>query len=149
MADGKIATCFWYHEKAKEAAEFYVSLLPDSRIDKLVETPDGNVVIVLFTLAGSPYQALNGCPDIRFSEAASISVMTEDQDETDRLWEALTKGGGEEGRCGWLKDRFGLSWQIVPRRATELLSGPEAAKAFPALMEMDKIDIARLEAAVA
>lgn len=149
MAEGKVATCFWYNDQAKEAAEFYISLLPDSRIEKVVEAPDGNVVIVLFTLAGIPYQALNGCPDIRFSEAASISVMTEDQDETDRLWASLTAGGGEKGRCGWLKDRFGLSWQIVPRRATELLSAPEAAKVFPALMEMDKIDIDKLEAAAA
>lgn len=149
MADPKVATCFWYHDQAEQAAEFYVSLLPDSRIDKVVRSPDGQAVIVLFTLAGVPYQALNGCSDIKLTEAASISVMTEDQQQTDRLWSDLSAEGGEEGRCGWLKDRFGLSWQIVPRRATELLSGTDAPKVFPALMTMRKIDLAALEAAVA
>lgn len=149
MARQKVATCFWYDDKAQQAAEFYVSLLPDSRIDNLVHAPDGKVLMVEFTLAGTPYQALNGGPHFTLSEAASISVLTEDQAETDRLWEALTKDGGAESQCGWLKDRFGLSWQIVPRRATQLLAGPEAAKVFPALMEMRKIDLAALEAAAA
>ncbi|SIS63181.1 VOC family protein [Paracoccus saliphilus] len=149
MARQKVATCFWYDDKAQQAAEFYVSLLPDSRIDNLVHGPDGKVLMVEFTLAGTPYQALNGGPHFTLSEAASISVLTEDQAETDRLWEALTKDGGAESQCGWLKDRFGLSWQIVPRRATQLLAGPDATKVFPALMEMRKIDLAALEAAAA
>lgn len=149
MTRQKIATCFWYDDKAQQAAEFYVSLLPDSRIDNLVHGPDSKVLMVEFTLAGTPYQALNGGPHFTLSEAASISVLTEDQEETDRLWEALTKDGGAESQCGWLKDRFGLSWQIVPRRATQLLAGPDATKVFPALMEMRKIDLATLEAAAA
>lgn len=147
MARQKVATCFWYDDKAQEAAEFYVSLLPDSRIDSISHAPDGKVLLVDFTLSGTPYQALNGGPHFTLSEAASISVLTEDQADTDQLWAALTADGGAESRCGWLKDRFGLSWQIVPRRAAELLSGPNAAKVFPALMEMHKIDIAALEAA--
>lgn len=149
MARQKVATCFWYDDKAQQAAEFYVSLLPDSRIDNLVHAPDGKLLLAEFTLAGTPYQALNGGPHFTLSEAASISVLTEDQAETDRLWEALTKDGGAESQCGWLKDRFGLSWQIVPRRATQLLAGPDATKVFPALMEMRKIDLATLEAAAA
>jgi predicted 3-demethylubiquinone-9 3-methyltransferase (glyoxalase superfamily) len=107
----------------------------------------GSVLLVEFTLAGTPYQALNGGPHFTLDEAVSISVMTEDQAETDRLWEALTADGGAESQCGWLKDCFGLSWQIVPRRSVELLNGPQASKVWPALMQMQKIDIAALEAA--
>lgn len=147
MIRQKVATCFGYNDKAKEAAEFYVSLLPDSHIDNISHAPDGKVMMVEFTLSGTPYQALNGGPRFVLFEAASISVLTEDQAETDRLWSTLTSDGGEGSQCGWLKDRFGLSWQIVPRRAAELLSGPNAAKVFPALMEMRKINLAALEAA--
>lgn len=149
MARKKVATCFWFDRNAEDAARFYVSLLPDSRIDSVIKSPDGNVLVVEFTLAGTPYQALNGGPHFTLSEAASISVLTEDQAETDRLWDILTSDGGTESQCGWVKDRFGLSWQIVPRRATELLSGSDAAKVFPALMKMGKIEIATLEAAAA
>ena len=149
MARKKVATCFWFDRNAEEAARFYVSLLPDSRIDSVIKSPDGNVLVVEFTLAGTPYQALNGGPHFTLSEAASISVLTEDQAETDRLWDILTSDGGTESQCGWVKDRFGLSWQIVPRKATELLSGSDAAKVFPALMTMGKIEIATLEAATA
>lgn len=147
MARGKVATCFWFDQNAEDAARFYISLLPDSRIDGVIKSPDGNVLVVEFTLAGTPYQALNGGPHFTLSEAASISVLTKDQAETDRLWDILTADGGAESQCGWVKDRFGLSWQIVPRRATELLSGSDAAKVFPALMKMGKIDIATLESA--
>ena len=105
------------------------------------------MLTVDFTLAGTPFQALNGGPHFTLDEAVSIAVASEDQAETDRLWAALVADGGAESQCGWLKDRFGLSWQIVPQRATELLNGPQAAKVWPALMQMKKIDIAALEAA--
>lgn len=150
----RIRTCFWFDDQALEAAELYVSLIPDSRILSISRYPEGQqmaepgrILTVDFTLAGVPYQALNGGPHFTLSEAASISVSTEDQAETDRLWAALTADGGAESQCGWLKDRFGLSWQIVPRRASDLMSGPDAAKVWPALMQMRKIDIAVLEAA--
>jgi predicted 3-demethylubiquinone-9 3-methyltransferase (glyoxalase superfamily) len=150
----KVRTCLWFDDQALPAAEFYCSLLPGSRIDRVGRYPQGqdmaepgSVLLVEFTLAGTPYQALNGGPHFTLDEAVSISVMTEDQAETDRLWEALTADGGAESQCGWLKDRFGLSWQIVPRRSVELLNGPQASKVWPALMQMQKIDIAALEAA--
>lgn len=151
---GKVRTCFWFDRQALEAAEFYVSLLPGSRIETVshyVEeqgmAPAGTVLAVNFTLAGTPCQAINGGPVFTLSEAASISVATEDQAETDRLWAALIADGGRESQCGWLKDRFGMSWQIVPRRAFELMSGPRAGRVWPALMKMSRIDIAALEAA--
>lgn len=150
----KVSTCLWFDDAALPAAEFYCSLLPDSRVDDVGRYPEGQdmaepgkVLIVEFTLAGTPYRALNGGPHFTLNEAVSISVATEDQDETDRLWAALTADCGAESRCGWLKDRFGLSWQIVPRRAGELLNGPHAARVWPALMQMTKIDISALEAA--
>ena len=107
----------------------------------------GSVLVVDFTLRGTPYMALNGGPHFTLDEAVSISVPTDDQAETDQLWKALIDDGGTESRCGWLKDRFGLSWQITPKRAVELLNGPMAAKVWPALLQMRKIDIAALEAA--
>ena len=149
MPDNSVSTCFWFHDTAEDAANFYVSLLPDSRIERIVSGPDGKVMLVLFTLSGIPYQALNGCPEVKFTEAASISVLTSNQAETDRLWSALTADGGSEGRCGWLTDRFGLTWQVLPRRAAELLGGADAAKVFPEMMKMARIDLERLEAAAA
>jgi predicted 3-demethylubiquinone-9 3-methyltransferase (glyoxalase superfamily)/GNAT superfamily N-acetyltransferase len=147
----KVATCLWYDDAAEEAARFYVSLLPDSRITSVARRePDGPALVVEFTLAGAPYQALNGGPVYTHSEAASISVSTRDQEETDRLWEALTADGGCESRCGWLKDRFGVSWQIVPAPAMRLLGGPDRAaaeRAWQAVLGMGKIDIAAVEAA--
>ena len=152
----KVRTCLWFDDQALPAAEFYCTLLPDSRIDQVGHAAEGQalngpgtVLTVDFTLAGASFQALNGGPHFTLDEAVSISVATEDQAETDRLWQALVADGGAESRCGWLKDRFGLSWQIVPKRAIELLSGPQAAKAWPALMQMKRIDIAALEAAAA
>ena len=150
----KVRTCLWFDAQALPAAEFYCALLPDSRIDQVSYASEGQamnaagtVLTVDFTLAGTPYQALNGGPHFTLDEAVSLVVFTEDQAETDRLWEALVADGGAESRCGWLKDRFGLSWQITPRRAVELLSGPQAAKVWPALLQMNRIDIAALEAA--
>jgi predicted 3-demethylubiquinone-9 3-methyltransferase (glyoxalase superfamily) len=150
----KVRTCLWFDTQALPAAEFYCSLLAGSRIETVGRYPDGqqmaepgSVLMVEFTLAGTAYQALNGGPHFQLSEAVSISVLTDDQAETDRLWAALVADGGAESQCGWLRDRFGLSWQIVPRRATELLSGPAAARVWPSLMRMTKIDVAALEEA--
>jgi predicted 3-demethylubiquinone-9 3-methyltransferase (glyoxalase superfamily) len=150
----KVKTCLWFDDQALPAAQFYCSLLPNSEITEVGRYPEGTemgvlgaVLIVEFTLDGTPYQALNGGPHFKLDEAVSISVSTADQEETDRLWNALTSDGGTESRCGWLRDRFGLSWQIVPRRAAELLSGEAAARVWPALMQMKRIDIASLEAA--
>lgn len=150
----RVRTCLWFDHQALPAAEFYCALLPDSRIDHVgyasegqEMTAAGTVLAVDFTLAGAPFQALNGGPHFTLDEAVSIAVLTEDQAETDRLWEALVADGGAESQCGWLKDRFGLSWQIEPKRAIELLNGPRAAKVWPAYMRMKKIDIAALEAA--
>ena len=150
----KVRTCLWFDDNALAAARFYCGLLSDSQIQSIERYSEGQemaepgtVSLVEFTLAGTPYQAINGGPHFKLDEAVSISVATEDQAETDRLWEALIGGGGAESQCGWLKDRFGLSWQIVPRRSIELMYGPKAARVWPALMQMKKIDIAALEAA--
>lgn len=150
----KVRTCIWMDNQGEAAAEFYVSLLPDSLIDSVGRYPEGSehgtpgaAMVVEFTLAGTPYQIINGGPMFPLSEAVSISVKTRDQAETDRLWAALTADGGSESMCGWLKDRFGLSWQVVPEPAVALMSGPAAAKVWPALMQMRKIDIAALEKA--
>lgn len=158
MAD-KIVPCLWFDGDGEEAARFYVSLLPDSRIDDVhrspVDTPSGpadSVLMVEFTLAGRSYLALNGGSAFKFDEAVSFMVMTEDQAETDRLWDALIADGGQESACGWLKDRWGLSWQITPRRLMELTTDPDrerARAAMQAMMTMRKIDIAALERAVA
>lgn len=158
MAD-KIVPCLWFDGDGEEAARFYVSLLPDSRIDGVhrspVDTPSGpadSVLMVEFTLAGRSYLALNGGSAFKFDEAVSFMVMTEDQAETDRLWDALIADGGQESACGWLKDRWGLSWQITPRRLMELTTDPNrerARAAMQAMMTMRKIDIAELDRAVA
>jgi predicted 3-demethylubiquinone-9 3-methyltransferase (glyoxalase superfamily) len=147
----KVSTCLWFDGNAEEAANFYVSLIPESHIETVFR-PDqaGPALMVVFTLAGTPFQALNGGPKFKHSEAASISVSTRDQEETDRFWIALTANGGSESRCGWLKDRFGVSWQIVPEVLPRLLTspdGPAANRAMQAMFDMGKIDIAGLEAA--
>ena len=158
MSD-KIVPCLWFDGDGEEAARFYVSLLPDSRIDSVnrspVDTPSGpadSVLTVEFTLAGRRYIALNGGANFTFDEAVSFMIMTEDQAETDRLWAALTANGGQENVCGWLKDRWGLSWQITPRRLMELTTDANRARAkaaMTAMMSMRKIDIAALDRAVA
>ncbi|MCD8534097.1 MAG: VOC family protein [Verrucomicrobia bacterium] len=140
----RTSICLWYDGQAAEAAEFYTSLIPNSRITGM--TP----MMVEFQLDGVPFQALNGGPHFKFNEAASISISTRDQDETDRLWEALTGNGGSEGQCAWLKDRYGLSWQIVPEVLSRLLGSddrPAADRVLNAMMKMKKINIATLEAA--
>ena len=149
-ADPKVRTCLWYADQALQAAEFYCSVIPGSRIENIVRHPGesgGGVLFVEFLLSGTPYQALNGGDRFTLDEAASVCVKTEDQAETDFLWEALTADGGSESRCGWLKDRFGLSWQIVPKRLAELTTGPNSSRVWPVLMQMGKIEIAQLEAA--
>jgi predicted 3-demethylubiquinone-9 3-methyltransferase (glyoxalase superfamily) len=150
-------TCLWFDGNAEEAAQFYTSLLPDSHVDRVwrspAETPSGPAGMVLtvdFTLLGTKVQGLNGGPDFRFNEAVSFVVECEDQAEVDRLWEALTADGGEPGPCGWLKDRFGLSWQIAPRELNVLVDDPDpdrARRAMEAMLKMGKIDIAEVRAA--
>lgn len=142
--------CLWFDGQAEEAANFYVSLLPDSRIDKVMRspadnpsTPKGAVLVVDFTLAGQQFIGLNGGPQFRFTEAVSFSVNCDDQAEVDILWDRLTEEGSP-GQCGWLKDRYGVSWQIVPKVLVELLSDPDrerAGRAMQAMMQMTKIDI--------
>jgi len=154
----KIYTCLWFdHGQAEEAAQLYTSLIPNSEITNVSRSPadtpsgpEGMVLTVDFTLGGVPYQGLNGGPEFKFNEAASIAVVCDDQAEVDRLWDALIANGGEPSVCGWLKDRFGLSWQIFPRRLNELLtdSDPERARrAMEAMLKMTKIETAELEAA--
>ncbi|WP_372054070.1 VOC family protein [Tistrella mobilis] len=149
----RVRTCLWFDGNAEAAVAFYTGLLPASEIDRsLRPDPDGPPLVIDFTLAGTPYQALNGGPHFQLTEAVSISVLTADQAETDRLWGALTADGGAESQCGWLKDRFGLSWQIVPEAVPRLLTSPDRAAAdrvFQALMGMRRIEIAALEAAAA
>ncbi|MEM7446377.1 MAG: VOC family protein [Pseudomonadota bacterium] len=150
--NAKVRTCFWFDGNGREAAEFYVSLLPNSRIEREFTASDEEPLVIEFTLAGAPMMILNGGPMFKPTEAASISVLTEDQAETDALWEQLTADGGAEGMCAWLKDRYGVSWQIVPKRLVELINHPDkqaAGRAREAMMQMKKIDIAALEAAFA
>jgi len=153
----KIAPCLWFDGDAEEAATFYTSILPDSRIDRVnpaaADTPSGpqgSVLSVDFTLAGQQFIGLNGGPDFQFNEAISFSIDCEDQAEVDRLWEKLVEGGGEHSVCGWLKDRYGVSWQVIPRRLPELVNGPDpqgAARAMQAMLQMTKIDVAKIEEA--
>jgi len=157
MKAQKIVPCLWFHGDAEEAAAFYVSLVPDSRIDLIFRSPTdthsgpaGSVLTVEFTLAGQQYLGLNGGPQWSFNEAVSFQIHCDDQAEVDRLWTAILEGGGEEMACCWIKDRWGLTWQIVPRRLTELIKDPDPARArraMEAMMGMVKIDIAALERA--
>ncbi|MGV6872212.1 VOC family protein [Pseudochelatococcus sp. B33] len=156
MSD-KIVPCIWYDGAAEEAATFYTSLLPDSRIDTVlhspVDTPSGpagTVLVVEFTLAGRAYLGLNGGAQFPHTQAVSFQILTDDQAETDRLWNAIVANGGREGDCGWVKDRWGLYWQITPRRLMALIKDPDAGRArraMTAMMTMQKIDIAAIESA--
>ncbi|RPK59949.1 3-demethylubiquinone-9 3-methyltransferase [Streptomyces sp. ADI96-02] len=149
----KITTCLWFDGQAEEAARYYIAIFGgDSRVLDVSRNGDagpgepGSVLTVRFLLAGQEYLGLNGGPQFPFTEAISLSVDCADQAEVDRLWDALTEGG-EESQCGWLKDRFGLSWQIVPSAMPELLSGPDPAKAeraMKAMLGMRKLDIQAL-----
>jgi predicted 3-demethylubiquinone-9 3-methyltransferase (glyoxalase superfamily) len=153
----KVTPFLWFDTQAEAAARFYVSLFKNSKVGAIARYgeggpgPAGSVMTVAFELDGLPVTALNGGPIFKFTEAMSFSVSCEDQGEVDTLWAKLTDGG-EEGPCGWLKDRFGFSWQIVPKALPRLLGDPDRAKAarvFQAMMKMKKIDIAALEAAAA
>jgi predicted 3-demethylubiquinone-9 3-methyltransferase (glyoxalase superfamily) len=153
----KISPCLWFDGQAEEAAQFYTQLFPDSRIDNVSrsasDTPSGrkdDVLTVNFTLRGVPFVGLNGGPEFQFNEAVSFVVDCEDQAEVDRYWEALIEGGGEHSVCGWLKDRFGLSWQVVPQAFYDLLDDPDpgrAQRAMQAMFGMKKLDVAALQAA--
>ncbi|HEY0660373.1 MAG TPA: VOC family protein [Lysobacter sp.] len=153
----KIQPCLWFDGNAEEASRFYADTFPDSRVGAIGRAPGdypagkkGDVLTVEMTILGMPFLLLNGGPEFTFNEAVSFQVATDDQAETDRYWKAITEGGGEESMCGWCKDRFGLSWQITPKRLTELMSqgGETATRAFEAMMDMKKIDIAALDRAV-
>lgn len=153
----KISPCLWFDKNAEEAARFYTSIFPDSHIDAVNrspgDTPSGpkdSVLTVDFTLAGKSYIGLNGGPDFTFNEAMSLSIDCDDQAEVDRYWDGLLADGGEESVCGWLKDRFGVSWQVIPRRLPEMLRSSDkaaAARALEAMLKMVKIDVAALETA--
>lgn len=149
-----IRTCLWFRDgRGREAAEFYCSLIPASRVEKAFSGDNGysTFSVIDFSLGGVPYQILDAGPMFTLTEAVSISVATDDQAETDRLWAALTANGGQESVCGWLKDRYGVSWQVYPRRLTELTTSADrkvCAAAMAAMMKQVKIDIAAIEAAV-
>jgi len=156
----KISAFLWFDSRAEEAAKFYVSVFKNSKIDKITRYPagpankigrePGSVMTVEFTLDGVEFVGLNGGPQFKFTEAVSFVVMCDTQEEVDYYWEKLTADGGEPGQCSWLKDKYGLSWQVQPRLLIELLGDPDKAKAervMNAMMEMTKIDIAALEKA--
>jgi predicted 3-demethylubiquinone-9 3-methyltransferase (glyoxalase superfamily) len=153
----KPTPCLWFDTQGEDAARFYTSVFPNSRIVEVARygeagpRDEGTVMVVSFELDGQPFTALNGGPEFTFSEAVSFQVECADQAEVDRYWETLSEGGGQ-GPCGWLKDRFGLSWQIVPTRLYELLRDPDrerAQRVMGAMMGMGKIEISGLEAAAA
>jgi len=154
----KIQPCLWFNGQAEEAARFYADTFPGSSVDSIERAPGdypsgkaGDVLVVTATILGMPFMLLNGGPEFKFYEAVSFQVSTEDQEETDRYWNAIVSNGGEESVCGWCKDRFGLSWQITPKRLMELVSEKDPAKseaAFKAMMTMRKIDIAALDRAI-
>jgi predicted 3-demethylubiquinone-9 3-methyltransferase (glyoxalase superfamily) len=144
-----ITTCLWFDTQGEEAAEFYCSVIPNSQVRGVTRYgaagpgPEGSAMTVDFELDGKPYVALNGGPQFTFNEAISLQVACKDQDEVDHYWDTLGKGG-EFGPCGWLKDRFGLSWQVVPTALPELLGDPDpdrSQRAMTAMMSMGKIDI--------
>ena len=156
MTTDGFTTCLWFDGRAEEAAHFYVSVFKNSRPGRVVRYteagpgPAGSVLTVEFEADGQKFVALNGGPEFTFSEAISFQSPCEDQDEVDYYWTRLTEGGGTEGPCGWLKDKFGLSWQVVPTRLTELVSDPDplrAARAMRAMLSMSKLDIDALEKA--
>lgn len=153
----KNTICLWYDRDAEAAARFYAETFPDSEVTGVFHAPTdfpsgkaGDVLTVTFTVMGIPCLGLNGGPFFTQSEAFSFQIATEDQAETDRYWNAITANGGKESECGWCKDRWGLNWQITPRVLTEALAtgGDVARRAFVAMMEMGKIDVAKIEAAV-
>jgi predicted 3-demethylubiquinone-9 3-methyltransferase (glyoxalase superfamily) len=155
----KITPNLWFDGNAEEAASFYVSLLPDSRVDNVYRapadnpsTPAGAALIVDFTVAGQHFTGINGGPQFPFTEAVSFLIECDGQAEVDRLWDALLANGGSPGQCGWLKDRFGLSWQVIPRQMGEMMGSSDrdaSRRAMEAMLQMSKIDLAELRRAFA
>jgi len=152
----KIAPCLWFNGEAEQAANFYVSLFPGAKITSTsrygngAPFPAGTAMMVEFTLAGQRFQALNGGPQFTPSEAMSLSIRAKGAEEVDHYWNALTANGGRESRCGWLKDRFGVSWQVVPEGLDQLLADPDparVARAMQAMMQMRKLDLEAMRAA--
>jgi predicted 3-demethylubiquinone-9 3-methyltransferase (glyoxalase superfamily) len=156
MTSAKNTICLWYDTEAEAAARFYAATFPDSAVHGVHRAPSdypsgqaGDVLVVNFTVAGIPCIGLNGGPAFSHDEAFSFQIATDDQEETDRLWNAIVGNGGQESECGWCKDRWGISWQITPRALTEAMAagGAEAKRVFEAMMSMRKIDVAAIEAA--
>lgn len=152
----KNTICLWFDKDAEEAAKFYADTFPDSKVTNIFYAPSdytsgntGDVLTVEFTVCGVPCIGLNGGPTFKQSEAFSFQIATDDQEETDRYWNAIVENGGTESECGWCKDKWGISWQITPRTLTEALAkgGDEARRAFDAMMTMQKIDVAKIDAA--
>jgi predicted 3-demethylubiquinone-9 3-methyltransferase (glyoxalase superfamily) len=152
----KNTICLWYDKDAEDAARFYAATFPDSAVGAVIRAPGdnpsgkaGDVLVVEFTVAGVACIGLNGGPTFKHSEAFSFQIATEDQEETDRYWNAIVGNGGQESACGWCKDRWGISWQITPRVLTDAMAagGDEWKRAFDAMMTMKKIDVAAIEAA--
>ena len=156
MTVAKNTICIWFDKEAEDAARFYAATFPDSRVTAVHRAPSdypsgkkGDVLTVQFTVCGIPCLGLNGGPAFKQTEAFSFQIATDDQEETDRYWNAIVNNGGEESACGWCNDKWGISWQITPRVLTEALAagGGEAKRAFEAMMDMRKIDVAAIEAA--
>jgi 2-polyprenyl-6-hydroxyphenyl methylase/3-demethylubiquinone-9 3-methyltransferase len=153
----RITPCLWFDGNAEEAANLYASIFPDSSVDAVHRSPAdypsgkaGDVLTVDFTVMGMKFMGLNGGPQFKFDEAISFQVHTNDQEETDRYWDALLASGGKPTACGWINDKFGLAWQITPKRLSEMMTSPDKAasqRAMQAMMDMVKIDIATLERA--
>src|SRR5438477_32830 len=152
----KNTICIWFDKDAEQAARFYAAILPDSKVTAVRTAPGdypegkaGDVLIVEFTVCGVPCLGLNGGPQIEHTEAFSFQIATDNQEETDRYWNAIVENGGQESACGWCKDRWGVSWQITPRTLTDALAagGPQAKRAFEAMMSTKKIDVATIEKA--
>ncbi|MBN9063512.1 MAG: hypothetical protein BGP06_18595 [Rhizobiales bacterium 65-9] len=157
MATAKNTICIWYDKDAEDAARFYAATFPDSAVGAVTRAPgdypsgkQGDALVVAFTVAGIPCIGLNGGrASFQHNESFSFQIATDDQEETDRYWNAIVGNGGQESQCGWCKDRWGISWQITPRALTDAMAagGAEAKRAFEAMMHMKKIDVAAIEAA--